>query len=443
MQGRRRAIGIAVTAVAIAAAASAETDAERAQQDRIADLEQKVDVLTEELAQMRTEQVVSREGELESFTGLGPAASRIYGLARGLSIGGYAEGYYNHFAGDENADPRDNYDLADALRTVLYVGYKFNEQFVFNSEIEFEHATTGENLDGQAGEVSVEFAALDWRLREWANLRTGLVLVPMGFVNEVHEPPFFHGVLRPEVETRIIPTTWRENGVGVYGRLGETLEYRGYVVTGLDARGVQPNQLRGARGDGNRARAEDVAGVLRVDWTPPWVEGALLGGSLYSGGMDQDVQGFSNANLTLWELHAQYRRYGLELRGLVTQALVSGAADLTRSLRAAGDIDEDQTIAHNWLGWYVEAAYDVMPWIAEGSDWYLAPFVRYEWYDTQYGVPNGDEFSADRALRVSLWTPGITFKPNPNVVFKLNYRNFDPAEGGRADEVQVGFGVAF
>lgn len=159
--------------------------------------------------------------------------------------------------------------------------------------------------------------------------------------------------------------------------------------------------------------------------------------------MDQDLQGFSDSNLTLWELHGQYRRHGLELRGLVTQAIVSDAANLTRSLRADGELDDDQTIANTWLGWYVEAAYDVMPWIAPDTGWYLAPFLRYEWYDTQYDVPNGADFSPDPRLRLSLWTPGITFKPHPNVVFKLNYRRFEPDEGEREDEVQVGFGLAF
>jgi hypothetical protein len=443
MRGAKRAIGALAAVLVVTGPAAAETDGERARQDRVEELERKVDVLTEELARLRTEQAVPETGELRSYMGLGPAASRIYGIGKGLSIGGYAEGYYRRYVGDEDADPRDNFDFADALRTVLYVGYKFDERFVFNSEIEFEHAKTDENPNGQAGEVAVEFAAVDWLMREWINLRAGLVLVPMGFVNEVHEPPFFHGVLRPEVEQRIIPSTWRENGAGVYGSLGEQLQYRAYVVTGLDARGLSPSELRGARANGNRARAEDLAGVLRVDWTPPWLEGALVGGSIYSGGIDQDLSGFGDSNLTLWELHAQYRRYGLELRGLVTQALLGNAADLTRSLRAEGDLDADETIASSWLGGYLEAAYDVMPWIAPDSGMYLAPFVRYEWYDTQYDVPNGAEFSADDSKQISLWTPGISFKPHPNVVFKLDYRRFSPDEGERADEVQVGFGVAF
>jgi len=267
------------------------------------------------------------------------------------------------------------------------------------------------------------------------------VLVPMGFVNEVHEPPFFHGVQRPEVERRIIPSTWRENGLGLYGTIGEELEYRAYVVTGLDAQGLSPSSLRGTRSSGNRARAEDLAGVLRIDWSPRFLEGLMLGGSVYHGGIDQQRDGFGSADLTMWEAHAQYRAYGLELRALVTQAFIDGADQLTLALRDDGSIGANDVIGDEMLGWYAEAAYDVMPWIAPDSDFYLAPFVRYERLDTQQGVPSG--FMQDGRQDVRVWTPGITFKPHPNVVFKLDYRDFDSDAGDIADEVQIGFGVAF
>jgi len=439
MRGWERAIGVLVTSLALAATAAAQgDDAALARQDRVDELERKVEVLTDEIAKLRTEQAVPEERGLESYMGMGPAASKIYGVARGISLGGYAEGFYRHYAKDDSTS---NVDRADMLRAVLYVGYKFTDKLVFNSEIEFEHAKTEENLDGQAGEVAVEFAALDWMFKEWANLRTGLVLVPMGFVNEVHEPPFFHGVARPEVEQRIIPSTWRENGVGVYGRIGEQIEYRTYVVTGLDAKGVTPTNLREARSNGNRSRAEDLAGVLRVDWTPPWLEGGLVGASVYYGGVDQQRAGYPDVDLAMWEAHAEFRRWGLELRGLVTQAFVDDAGDLTLALQDQGELSGSQAIAEEWLGWYVEAAYDVMPWLAPDSGFYLAPFVRYEWFDTQYGMPSG--FAQDGTKDIRLITPGISFKPHPNVIFKIDYRDFDADQGEIADEVQLGFGVAF
>ena len=445
--GWGRVLGAGALALMLAAPASAQgDDAALAREDRIQELERKVEVLTDEIARLRAEQAVPEDDRgLQSYMGLGPAASKVYGVTRGLSLGGYAEGFYRHYAKDDDTD---DVDHADLLRGVLYVGYKFTDRLVFNSEIEFEHATTSANRDGQSGSVSVEFAALDWLFSEWANLRMGLVLVPMGFVNEVHEPPFFHGVMRPEVEQRIIPTTWRENGIGLYGRIGDQIEYRTYVVTGLDASGITPTNMRGARSSGNRSRAEDLAGVLRVDWTPPIAEGALLiGGSVYHGGIDQqrDYPAYSGADpdpdLTMWEAHAQLRRWGLELRALVAQAFVSDAGNLTRALQAAGRLNASQAIASEWLGWYVEAAYDVMPWIAPDSGFYLAPFLRYEWFDTQHDMPSG--FAQDGTKDIRLITPGISFKPHPNVIIKLDYRDFDSDQGEIADEVQLGFGVAF
>ena len=129
-------------------------------------------------------------------------------------------------------------------------------------------------------------------------------------MNEFHEPPFFFGVNRPEVERRIIPTTWRENGVGIFGTaFAETLSYRAYVVNGFNARGYGPGGLRGGRQKGNRALAEDLAFVARADWSP--TPELLLGGSVYNGdaGQDQEITvgatdvGIPNAR-TLPAVHA-------------------------------------------------------------------------------------------------------------------------------------------
>jgi hypothetical protein len=136
------------------APAHAETpeDAVRLRDDQIAELMRKVDVLTDEVATLRTQVVVPEEQELKSAYGFGPSASKIYGIERGLSLGGYGEAnYINHFGGEE--------DRADALRTVIYLGYKFSDRILFNSEIEFEHATTESANNGG------EAARCPWSLR--------------------------------------------------------------------------------------------------------------------------------------------------------------------------------------------------------------------------------------------------------------------------------------
>ncbi|MFP6579824.1 MAG: hypothetical protein VCC02_08475, partial [Myxococcota bacterium] len=202
-----RAIPAGIAALLLALPASAANDS-----DRIADLEAKVNRLVEEVQQMRAEReaekqvaaksqseaakiveedvhlakdpelqenigvlareierikraiAVPEEGELKSVYGKGPAASKVYGKERGLSIGGYGEGYFKAIVAHK--DGRDN--VAEWLRGVLYVGYKFNDWIVVNTEIEFEHASTG-----RGGSASVEFAEVDFLLDERANIAAG------------------------------------------------------------------------------------------------------------------------------------------------------------------------------------------------------------------------------------------------------------------------------
>jgi len=425
-----------------AGAGFAETNAELAERDRIAELERKVEVLTQELSRVKTEVAVPEETPpLESYQGLGPAASKVYGVAQGLSVGGYAEGYYRNNV----ADAGDTTDQADLLRAVLYVGYKFSENIIFNSEYEFEHATTSTpQEDKSPGSVSVEFLTLDFNWKPELNFRTGLLLIPVGFINEIHEPTTFYGVIRPEVELQIIPTTWRENGAGIFGSFGESLEYKVYVTSGLDALGMTASNIRDARQKGNRELAQDLTVSARVDWYP--FEGGLLGASVYTGEVDQGINGLPNSRFTLYEVHAQYRWQGLHTRALFTQTFLSRANDLTLGLRANPDAEifgTGETIASEMIGGYAEVAYDIMRWLSADSDWFLAPFFRFEYYNTQFQIPSGPQFSRDGADEIKLYTTGLQFKPHPNVVLKLDYRNFNPTKGTKADEVQLGFGLAF
>ena len=136
------------------------------------------------------------ETTLQGVKGLGPAASNVYRKERGVSLGGYGEALYTNYAELRQDDqPSGKTDEFDFLRAVFYVGYKFSDSILFNSEIEVEHASTD-----KGGSVSVEFAYLEFQKRPEIGLRAGMLLVPVGFINELHEPPIFHGARRPEVE---------------------------------------------------------------------------------------------------------------------------------------------------------------------------------------------------------------------------------------------------
>jgi hypothetical protein len=181
--------------------------------------------------------------------GFGPAASKVYKVRQGVSLGGYGEVLYENFASETQSDvPSGLTDQIDALRAIVYVGYKFSDKILFNSEVEFEHGSTEEG-----GSVSVEFAYLDYRLSPQVGVRAGLLLPPMGFLNEIHEPPAFLGALRPVTEQLIIPSTWRENGIGVFGGT-ESFNYRAYLINGLDATGFTAEEgLREGRQNGAEA----------------------------------------------------------------------------------------------------------------------------------------------------------------------------------------------
>jgi hypothetical protein len=419
----------------------AQTDSEPEKDRRLDELEEEVEILADEVGRLESIFVVPEELELESYNGLGPAASKVYKRDQGLSIGGYGEVRLRTY---HNTDDDDQDDVFDALRAVLYVGYKFNENWVVNSEFEFEHAG-----DGGGGSVSVEFLTVDYLFREEVNARVGLLLIPMGFINEIHEPTFFFGAERPEVERQILPTTWRENGVGIFGRLADRIEYRAYVINGFEGSGFSSSGLRGGRQKGSRALANDFAFVARadVDVAP----GLVVGGSVYTGqsGQEDDftidpggpsevTQDLPDALTTIYELHAQYKAYGLSLRALWTEAFIDEAGALSRVLGKAANA----SIAQHMRGWYAEAAYDILPLFVKETRMSLEPYFRYENYDTQRDVSNLG-YMRDKSKEIDLYTAGLQFKPIPQVVLKLDYRHFDPADGDRADEVQALVGYVF
>ena len=412
-----------------------EADALQEQAKRGAEQERKTGILAEELEAIKSKFILPETAEYKSLYGLGPAASKVYQVPRGLSLGGYGEASAIFFVGD-NEGPGKRSDVGDLVRFVTYIGYKFSDRIILNSEIEYEHAKVGPTVSAGAGDVEIEFANLDFLLTEQANIRAGLVLMPMGFLNEIHEPPFYFGNLRPEVEQRIIPTTWRELGVGLHGTILPGLTYRTYAVNSLNAKGFSKTNIRGARQSGNRALFEDLGWTARVDYTP--IPGLQVGGSFFWGntGQDQLFAGKKiDANFTLYEGHAQYQYRGLQLRALFAQGHIGDAAVLSADLGANGPISS------RIVGGYAEASYDILPLILPGTDMSLSPFVRFERLDTQADVPAG--FTPDRSRDIRVINSGLSFKPIPNVVIKLDYRNLDAEVGQIADEFNIGFGFIF
>ena len=425
------------------------------------ELQENIGVLAREIERIKRAIAVPEEGELKSVHGKGPAASKVYTKEQGLSIGGYGEGYFNAVVADKSG----NDNVAEWLRGVLYVGYKFNDWIVFNSEYEFEHASTGAN-----GSVSVEFAELDFLFDPRANVAVGLLLTPMGFINELHEPTEYYGVSRPSPEKQIIPSTWREIGTGLFGSFfDETLSYKLYAMNGLDAAGFASSGYRSGRQKGRATKANDWAVAARLDWIP-W-GGLLVGGSVWSGasGQNQTVSYYDESDVkqstslgnvwtTIFEVHAEYVWEGLQLRALYTQSHIGNAGQLTDALGQCHDAisgasnsdwqtaDYSGCIAERSRGGYISAGYNILPWFLPNSQMRLEPFYRFEWTETQNKMPSGVQPYSYDNFRVH--TVGLQFYPHPQVVIKADYRNVhalgrDTSNNQRPDEVQLGVGYVF
>ena len=406
-------MGLCLAFVATAVTAQAGTE------ERIAELEKKVEALTQEAEQARLSDIIPEPGEGKH--GLGPSASKVYHKPQGISIGGYGEGLYQNFEDGGKTDE------ADYLRWVLYTGYKYNEKFVFNSEIEVEHAD----------EIFVEFAYIDYLQSEALNLRAGLVLIPMGLINKLHEPTTYLSARRPDTESRIIPSTWRENGIGAFGDIGP-FSYEAYVVNGLDGEDFNASGLRGGRQKGSQAKADDFGYVARLDYTEK--PGLIVGGSAYYGDSGQDLD--TDVPTTIVEGHVDWAWKGLDVRALATVAQLDDVEELNTALaeKAEVELSDFDSVGEEMRGWYVQVGYDILTLLRPGEA-SLSPFVRYEQVDTQSEVPDGFEASGMNDFDVV--TVGVNFKPIEELAFKAEYQFYDDEADSMSDQFNAGIGYVF
>jgi hypothetical protein len=245
------------------------------------------------------------------------------------------------------------------------------------------------------------------------NVRAGMVLIPVGILNERHEPPTFNGVERTFVDTVIVPTTWRDTGVGAFGDLGRGFSYRAYAVPGLDAAGFSADEgIAGGRQQGGRADVSDPALTARVEFRRA---GLTVGASGWRGGagfglIRLDIE---TPSVAVTSADARYRRGRHELRGQWSMVTISGAADLNRALQAHTGLSPN--IASRLVGAYGEAATRVSP---DSWDDEVVVFGRYELFDTQNRMPAG--YQPLEAFRRSAFVAGATYYPDPDVAFKFD-----------------------
>jgi hypothetical protein len=278
-------------------------------------------------------------------------------------------------------------------------------------------------------------------VKPWLNIRAGQVLLPVGFLNELHEPPIFLGALRPRLEDEdgLIPSTWHELGVGLHGELPANLSYRVYLLNGLDAARFNAEgsgTIGGGRQDGHQVIANKPAVSGRLDWHP--VPGALLGGSFYVGDSAQAI-GSVSIWTTLLEAHAEYRASGFQARAIFAhltnssaglQALGSGAAPQSEAF-GTGTLQN---------GFYVEAGYDLFTFVPKLNQ-NLIPFARVEWMNSQQAVAPGA--TIDPANERTVIEVGVNYRPIPQVAVKADLDfNLNAANSGR-NQFNLALGYLF
>jgi hypothetical protein len=341
-------------------------------------------------------------------------------------VSGYMELHYN------NLDTQPG--QLDFHRFVLLLTHAFSPRLRFTGELEVAHAVV-EGLE-EKGELELEQAYLDFLVSRSFNVRAGMMLMPVGIINERHEPPVFNGVERPFVDTVIIPTTWFDVGAGVHGEVGTGWRYRLFATAPLDATEFSAAEgLRGGAQQGAAANVRRIAATGRLEYLG--LPDLSLGASFWSGESSFSLPTV-RSTVHVAEADARYHRGRLELRGQFARVGISDAARLNASLQRLTGIMPN--VARQLRGFYGEAAYRV--WDA-GAPRDLVAFVRYENFDTQYRMPDGllplKQFDRDA------WTTGLTYYPDPDVAVKVDYVRIGNQSGlvKPANAVNLGLGWWF
>ncbi|MFT7004751.1 MAG: hypothetical protein ACJAWW_002116 [Sulfurimonas sp.] len=362
----------------------------QALKQEVKELREMTQTLVDETSDLKTGFNYTVVDNKKSYNGLGAAASKVYYSKSPLSIGGYGEMYFANAVKDSGSAT----STLDVYRFVPYIGYKFSDNIILNTELEFEHG--GVDSDGNGGEVIVEFMYLDFLINKNANLRVGNMLMPMGLINERHEPTLFTTTQRPNTSKNLIPSTWHESGVMVYGDITENVSYKFAAVSALQT-GVNGSKwLRDGRGGSFKQTDANLAFVTRVDYTG--VNGLLAGGSVYTA---PSVSG-TESTTTMYDVHVDYKNSGARVYGVYTQTNRTNASDI------ASDAVESAK------GGFINASFDVLTLTSMTTQ--LPVFVQFESINPEDKKADGTSEDSTDTITV-----GVNYFPHEQVVLKLDY----------------------
>jgi molybdopterin-biosynthesis enzyme MoeA-like protein len=344
---------------------------------------------------------------------------------------GYGEINYNHPV--RNASQ----SQTDVRRVVIGIQHRFDEKTKMVSEFEWEHAVVSAD---DAGETSIEQVYVERDFAGGLRGRAGLFLMPVGLLNQTHEPTAYYGVERNFVETAIIPTTWREAGLGMSGEFGEGFTWDAGVTTGFDltkwdaaSTDGRESPLGSIHQEGQLAKSRDLAVHGALNWRG--YPGLLLGGSVFSGKAGHATAGFpaQDARVTLWDLHARYTPGAWDLSALWAYGRITDTTKLNETF--AG---QPTPVPSSFAGWYLQSAYRL--W--QAGDFTLSPFARFESFNTARSysaLPAGLGIPSASYERVA--TVGANLMVGQGVVLKADYQKF--RDDKSRDRVNLGVGFAY
>ena len=358
----------------------------------VQELREITQILIDETSDLKTGFNYTTVDTKASHSGLWNAASKVYYSKSPLSIGGYGEMYYSSAKNQSNTKR-----TLDVYRFVPYIGYKFSDYIILNTEIEFEHGgVANDNGTAEGGEVIIEFMYLDFLINENINLRVGNMLMPIGLINERHEPTLFNTVQRPSTSKYLIPSTWHESGLMIYGDIIDNLSYKFAAVSGLQTGIKGYKWLRDGRGGSFKQTDPSLAFVARVDYTG--INGLLVGVSAFSAPSLNGV----DSNLLMYDMHLDYKKGGARVYGLYTQTKRSNATEI------AVDAVESAN------GGYINLSFDILSLSSIKTQ--LPIFVQYENIDPEHKRADGSS-----AQITYTTTIGINYFPHEQVILKLDH----------------------
>ncbi len=352
-----------------------------------------------------------------------------------LLLGAYGEVHFEQPFGNNT---KYNGEM-DAERMVLLFGYKFDSKTSFITEIEIEHIK----------EVYLEQAFMNYQAKPWLNVQAGLLLIPMGIMNEYHEPTIFNGVNRPQIANALYPSTWREIGAGFAGNLpNAALRYQLYAINGpmsydgaAKLSGDKP--LRGARQKGAQVTMTSPDLSAKVNYYG--LKGFDIGLATYLGSTESTL--FNNVEKSNTQAlnRADSSIIGVRMLGLdfrYQQKNLQGKGELFYSQftnTTEYNTFSGKDLGSSMFGYYAEVGYNISSIVNWEKN--LVPFIRYSQYNTHQSVT--PEMSVNAKYDRTVLTAGFSYFLNSSFVIKADYQNFTNASGSNDHQFNSGIGFWF